>query len=539
MARHYANGFESAAQVSPENPPGSGSRPTTEVPERDRETLRLAGGAMVSLIGKVGGRLVQVVAQVVFARWLGMAEFGRFSLGLTVLRLLSVIAPLGLHRSAVVFGAKYWKQDEARFRGVVGESLGLALVSGMAFALGLAALAPWLSEHAFQSAIEADTLRAFALAVPFVTVLRVAADLGRVSQRMEYGTLAEDLAQPAVSLAVFLALFATGNGLAVAVGATAFAYVVAAALAVGALFALFPGSLTAKGPVRWNPSELVVFSAPTSLAILCGAFTSMLDRLVVGRYCPPEQMAVYQAASQVSVAFTIIIGSFTTIFAPMAARFIAAGDKDGLSKLLRTSTKWGLYLGLPLFLVVAAVPGHILALTFGGAYSTGAVALLILATGQIINVGTGNVGILLVTAGLQTSWLALTLTATLVNGTIGVLLVERYGILGAAVGNLLATMILFGGGVTLVYLRLGLWAYDRGTLKLLASSGIAFVAGRLAVAWMAGAAPLVTLAFVGAVVPAVFASASWIFGFDADDRELFAAVVRRVRPGRAPAMREP
>lgn len=498
-------------------------------PKGDGETLRLAGGAMVSLAGKVGGRLVQVVAQVVFARCLGMAEFGRFSLGLTVLRLLGVIAPMGLHRAAVVFGARYWKEDDARFRGVVGESLGLSLLSGIVFALGLAALSPWLSEHAFQSAIGADTLRIFALAVPFVTVMRVAADLGRVSQRMEFGTLAEDLAQPAVSLAVFLALFVTGNGLLAAVGATVFAYVVAAALAVGALFTLFPASLAVKGPIEWRPSELALFSAPTSLAILCGAFTSMLDRLVVGRYCPPEQMAVYQAASQVSVAFTIIIGSFTTIFAPMAARFIASGDRGGLHDLFRNSTKWGLYLGLPLFLVVAAVPGQILALTFGGAYAAGALPLVILAAGQIVNVATGNVGILLVTAGSQKTWLALALAATLVNGTVGVLLVEQHGILGAALGNLLATVILYGGGATLVRIRLGMWAYDRGTLKLFGSSAVAFAAGHGTVLFMADAGPLATLALVGGVVSTVFVLASWTLGFDADDRTLFAALGRRFR----------
>jgi len=494
-------------------------------------TLRLAGGAGISFFGKLSGRLVQIVVQVTFARLLEMDDFGRFALGMTMVRMVGLIAPLGLLRGAVVFGARYWMRDPARFKGVVLETAGLAALSGTICAVAIAGYAgdfPALFPH--NAMPPPQVLRAFAWIIPLFALLLVVTELTRVSQRMQFGTLAQDIVQPVVALAAFAALYVTGARLGAAVGATAVSYACSCAVAVFFLWRLFPESLRAQIPVQWNLKEILAFMGPTSLGVIAGVCCAMLDRMIVGAYRPPQDMALYQAASQVSVASTIILGSFTSIFGPMAARSFAAGDHLALQKLVRTSTNWGLYLALPLFAFLVVMPGTILGVTFGNSYAPAATALVVLATGQLINVGAGSVSVLLVISGNQTRWMALAVAATVVNAVTGLLLVASWGIVGAAVGNLLANLVLFGGGTLVIRSRLQLWPYERRTLKLALSAAAALVAGRLILSGLTSLAPIVQLAAVAAAVLASFAACSVALGVDEDERLLARALLRRIRP---------
>lgn len=493
------------------------------------DAIRLAGGVGISFLGKVAGRLFQVAMQVVFARTLGMADFGRFAIGMTILRIFSVAGPLGLHRTAVVFGSRYVRTDPGRFLGVAVETVGMALGSGVIFAAALIWKADWVSASVFNEAIPAHAVRLFAVAVPFASMLRVAADLCRVSQRMDLAAFAEDMVQPIAALAIFASFLAVSDGLELAIYATIAAYGLAGVVSLVSLVVLFPDAFLRRHRVAWGISDVVGFSGPIALANLAGALLSMLDRLVVGRYCAPDEMAAYQAAAQVSVAFTIVMGSFTAMFTPMAARFLAEGDLDRLAAVFRTSTRWGLYLGLPLFLWIGLVPGEILRFTFGETYGTGQWALIVLATGQLINVATGNVGVLLMVAGQQQVWLAISLAAMIVNGAVGVMLVAEWGIVGAAVGNLLATLTLYGLGTLFVWLRLRLWAWRRGVAKPVFAAVVATAITALvlhAASLPSNALVVVTSAFS---VGTIFFGVCWLLGLEADDKSVLTEISARLR----------
>jgi O-antigen/teichoic acid export membrane protein len=491
-------------------------------------TLRLAGGAGVSFAGKVAGKIGHILLQVLFARLLGMEDFGRFALGMTLVRILGSIAPLGLIRAVVVFGAKYWRVDDARFKGVVHSTVMLTLVSGAVFAAVLAGWAGKAVELFGRSSLSVADVRMFALLVAPFALMRVAVEVTRISQRMQFAVLAEDMAQPLVSLLVFLGLYAFGARLSGAAVATGVSYILTCVLAFWFAGRLFPKALGREVVPIWEGRELITFAAPTSLSVICGVCCTMLDRLVVGSYRPPEDMALYQAAGQVSVAFTIILGSFTTIFGPMAARYYATGDLEELRKLVKTSTNWGLYLAVPLFVLLLVVPGPILRVTFGDAYGTGATTLVVLAAGQLFNVGTGSVGVLLVTSGNQNAWVFLSFLALITNGAVGVLLTPTYGIVGASIGNLFANVVLFGGGTLVAKARLDVWPYERRTLKIVVAGVLAGALGMAAEHLSASIHPIVSIVTVALTTATAFFGAVVVLGIDAEDRSLGRMLFQRL-----------
>ena len=111
---------------------------------------RLASGASVATAGRVAGRGLNFLVQVILARLLGPALFGLYVIGWTFIRIASMIGPLGLDQGVIRFGTKYWRKDRTKFKEVVFFSSGISLLSGLLIGLILFWSAPFLSETVFQ-----------------------------------------------------------------------------------------------------------------------------------------------------------------------------------------------------------------------------------------------------------------------------------------------------------------------------------------------------------------------------------------------------
>ncbi len=76
----------------------SAATPSLKPSAASRSDIRaLASGAGIGLAGKILGRLLFIVGQVILARLLGTTVFGLYALGETIFRIAGVISPLGLN----------------------------------------------------------------------------------------------------------------------------------------------------------------------------------------------------------------------------------------------------------------------------------------------------------------------------------------------------------------------------------------------------------------------------------------------------------
>jgi O-antigen/teichoic acid export membrane protein len=491
----------------------------------EAERVRLATGAGVGMAGKVGGRLLVVAGHVLVARTLGAEAFGLFAVGWTVLAIGSVLSPLGLQHGVIRYGAPHWRRDPARLRGVVLQSLALAAAGAAGAALLLWLAAPALARHLFHAPQLAPVLRGFAPALFAAALLKVVASASRISQRAHWSVLSEDVAQ-GLALLAFLAWFLpAGRGLAGAVDAATLALFVA--LGVAAL-CLVPALPDLREPValrRAGPAPLLSFSLAAAVAAFATLALPWVDRLMVAVFRPPSEVGVYQAASQISLLFAMILGSFGAIFAPMISRLHKDGDSARLRDLYAASTRWALYVATPGFLVVLFAGGSLLHVLFGPQFAAGYRPLVLLALGQLANVATGVVGLMLMMTGRQRLWLALTASALALSLVLDLLLIPRFGAAGAACATGCSLALLFVAGLLLVSRKLHCWPYDRRSVRALAAAGpVALVLGF----WSRLGLPPWPDLLVSALVAVVgFYGLLALFGLDDDDRELVRALSRR------------
>jgi len=488
----------------------------------------LAKGAGVALAGRILGRGLSVVVQAVLARGLGPIAYGLYGLGWTVLRMGASLSSFGLSHGVVRYGARHTQGNPSQLRDVLVQSVMLSVLSGAVVGLVLYALAPWLAGEVFSKPDLARVIRWFAPGFAFSAGLQVSASATRISKRIQFAAFSQEIFQPLANLILILVAFLFGWGLAGAVGAAVASFGLAMVLAFLFVLRLFGRAFAAPEKPRSVAGELLTFSAPAALASVFTTFLILVDRLIVGYFRPAAEVGVYQAASTASAFFPVVLTAFSGILAPMIAALHHNGESERLLEVYRVSTKWALYVSLPVFLTILFRSRELMEVIFGKGYVAGGSLLVVLSLGQLINVSTGSINVALLMTGHQNRWLMMSGAALVADITLGVMLAAKYGAMGAAwatavsVGGLWIFAMLDGRRV------LNLWPYDRRILKGAAASLVTFSGMTLVRNAFAGPA-LITLVVMAILAVLIFFITLFALGIDREDREALIYVRERLK----------
>ena len=491
------------------------------------------GGTAVSsgtaTAGRLIGRALSFLAQLVLARALAPEAFGVFAIAWTTLRLFAIVGHLGLDAGVIRFGAEALGHDPRRLKGAVLLAVGGALLAGSVFGLVIFLSAPWIAASAFGKPELEPILRGFAFVFPLAATLRVLAAASSLSGRMLCGAIAEDLLQPVAQMAVFLPLFWVGLGLKAAVMSTAVSYGASVAMGVVCVRRLLPETRSAGSPDLTIFRSLLRFSLPTDLAVSLGAFNVWGDRLLVGYFGTASQAGIYQSVSLISVLTTLMMSGIKSASAPILARMLSAAQGAAAVGVVQRAARWGLYIATPILLLTAFLPGEILIALFGPAYTGGATALVWLAAGQFLYVAVGVADQFILMSGHQALWLAITGFSFIATLVLDAFAIPAHGIVGAAVVSCGTTALTTALTILLMRRLTGQWLVGWRQLLLLVS---AIISGALAMAatnvsglqsteraWAAGSSAIVLLGL-----------AMWVFVIDPQDRRLIRQWFSQIRP---------
>jgi O-antigen/teichoic acid export membrane protein len=193
---------------------------------------------------------------------------------------------------------------------------------------------------------------------------------------------------------------------------------------------------------------------------------------------------------------------------PRLAEALATGDRRAANHLYQTATGWLVLVTWPLLLLVVLFAPVYLSL-FGAAYTSGAPVVVVLASAMLFATGCGMVDMVLAMAG-RTSWnLGNVLVALAVTIGLDVVLIPRYGALGAAIG--LAAALVVNNLLPLIQVgrSVRLHPFGAGTLTAaLLSVGCFGVLPRLVTAVAGTSTVALSVALVLATV--TFCAGAWL-----------------------------
>jgi O-antigen/teichoic acid export membrane protein len=154
-----------------------------------------------------------------------------------------------------------------------------------------------------------------------------------------------------------------------------------------------------------------------------------------------EAVAEYRAVLPFAKLNFLVLESFAFLFIPLAARIFARGDRTGMNALYWQTTVWTAVLSFPVFAVMFALARPVTILLFGAEYATAAPVLSLLALGYYFHAALGFSHHILRVCGRVRYVFTIDVITILIGLALHLLLIPRYGALGAAVGTT-ATFVL-------------------------------------------------------------------------------------------------
>jgi O-antigen/teichoic acid export membrane protein len=346
-------------------------------------------------------------------------------------------------------------------------------------------------------------------------------------KRMGPTVVAVQVVQPAVQLAASLALIALGGGV---VGAMLGLTLSAVAACAAAALLLRRTGLPASAPAAPRPAlrPLLGFSVPVLAMSLTGTALLWMDTLILGAFRPASEVATYGVIVRLLTAGSVAMVAVIPIFGPFAAQLARAGDRDRLEGVLRTATRWALLLGGPVLAFLAIASTDVLAL-FRQSSPSGPAALSVLALAFLLDTFCGPVGHVLTMSGRSGLNFADNAAALVVNVGMNLVLVPRFGLMGAAVSWSVAIAGVNAARVLQVRGIFGVSPFGRALVRpglAIAVASTVTLAERVALD-RAGAPDWVRLAALGVVFVATYLLALTALGLAPEDRVLARAALGR------------
>jgi O-antigen/teichoic acid export membrane protein len=212
--------------------------------------------------------------------------------------------------------------------------------------------------------------------------------------------------------------------------------------------------------------------------------------------------------------------SFNAIFSPIIAEQFHKKELARLKMLFKMVTRWIFSLSLPVAVLMIFFSREILTI-FGQGFSDGAVVLAVLAGGQIINSFTGPLGVMIDMSGRSKFTLLNSVFHLSLQTGLCLVLIPRYGVLGAAIAKTVSIAFLRIIRLIQVHLIFRFYPFQARVLKPAAAA----VAGLLVLTALHGFirwADSVFFLFLGsAIFAAAYVGVLFLFGFDREDIMLF------------------
>lgn len=447
------------------------ARPHTTPLSKPPSTSSAIRGSALLLLGRLLAIGAALFIQVLVVRYLPQSAFGAFSYCIAVTTLLTVVVSLGMEQTMSRFAAIYDERGQREH--LAGALVFYVAVVGVLGAVTVAAAVlgrEQLTRTVIHDRQSAELLGVMALLAPLQALDTLSSTLfavhgrpGAIFWRRYVITPVLRITVVAVMLMLQASVFVLGAGyvLATVVGLLVYA---------PQLWRLLRDrGVIAKGlrpvfPVR----ALMVFTGSAVAADLLAIVLFASDAVIVGWVAGPTAVALLQATQPLAAGNLVIFYALIPLFLPMASRLFASGVRTRSEELYATCSLWVALFTFPVAALTIGCAATLTNAMFGQRYAAAGPILGIMSAGQYLLAVFGLSGMTLKAHGVLRNLAAANVVLTVLNLAGNVLLVRRFGALGAAIGTTAAIAVLTLVKCLVVHHDLGIWPIDRRLGRALA-----------------------------------------------------------------------
>lgn len=472
------------------------------------------------------GQAGLLVYQALVARFYGQLAHGLFVASLTWVEVLTRTALIGADKGMFRYvaahraGGRHHQQAAA-----IGAALRVAALASAILTVGVWLLGPTLTRW-FGKPDLAVPLRGIAPTVVFMTlmIVLVAASLGARTSRVSL--VVRGITEPALLLVAVLTAWVLGVGLGGLAVAHSVAYLLVLVAAVFAVRKVFGrGELTRA--LREPPQRgFVAFCLPLGVSETLNVIMQRADLLLMPVLMGVDSVAVYYAADQLARSAAGLRPLFDGIVGPVISEALEQHNRERLRYNLQLVTRWVALASAPIAVTLVALGPDLLG-GFGGAYRVGAAALALLVLGHMINGIVGSTPAVLTMSGRSRQFMWNNLGAVVLNVSLNLTLIPRFGLVGAAASACLSVAALQGALAIQVWMIERVHPFSWQLLKPLVAAAVVLAYQLLLRLTPLPVAPRIALMVVGGA--AIYLAVYLLLRPAAEERQLLEKAWAKVR----------
>ncbi len=398
----------------------------------------LVKGAGLAALGMVISKFLSYLYRAVVARMIGPEAYGQLSLALMVLNVVGVIAYLGLDTGMQKFIAKYREKNEpSSIRGTFLSAFHIGIPVALTMSAIMFLSADFVAMNIFESPELAPLIKVLAFVPPFGVVSQISLSTTLGFEKMKYRVLTKQVFQNIVQLLATVGFIYMGYGVVGAAGGWLVGTVLGA-------FAILYFAWKLIGPLKgttrdYNHHELFNYSFPLLLSGVIGTLLGMADTALIGYFMDDASVGFYNAALPIAALILLPYSAFSGLALPSMSRVVESEELE-LSSVLKTLTRWTFLVSFPAAVLMILFSEQVLHLLFGREYTVASTALIILSLGYMFSTAVGHLGKVIKAIGRTEIIFRNTVGNLFLNIILNVILIPRYGIVGAAIATAVSTV---------------------------------------------------------------------------------------------------
>ncbi len=415
----------------------------------------LIKGAIGSYSLKILSTALNFITGVLLARLLGLEGLGIYTYSITLVIFLGVLALLGQPALLVRYIAAYHANLSWELaKGLLSLSNRVIAFSSISIAL-IAAFFAGIIKGFGSTDFFVFSLALVLLPIISLSTHRQAAMKGL--KKVVTGQMPELLVKPllissslTVAYIMFSKAFSVYTALYINIASSFIAYIAGAAL----LRHVTPHELS-NAPIKYDTGLWIKSSMPFLLISVLQIINFSADILMLGILRGAAETGVYTVAARISNLILFILASVGLTASPMIASLYAKNEIKELQRLLTNSARLIFIVTIPTVILTILYSDLILGM-FGEDFIDAKLPLIILCTGLAITSFLGISGHVALMIGLEKEIAKFVALSSVLNITLNLLLIPKYGAIGAAIANTTSFMFWYICATIFVYRKTGL-----------------------------------------------------------------------------------
>lgn len=396
----------------------------------DGSTGFILRGSLVSIALRVLGVLLGYASQAVISRLLGVHGYGVYVIGLSWSLVLTLPARLGFDQSSLRYATIYLETGQTgALRGFIRVAAGSATLASIAIGCMFALAGRFLGIG------NLPLMAGIALLILPQALLGVFSSIIRSANRIWPTQFYDQILRPALLIAALLCLASTGEQLGAA--GVLLLHSAAAFLSLAMLvfhFVRIFGHVRAARADYRAASHWLAVSMPLLAITLAQELLNQLEIILLGFLRDAEQAALFSAAWRLASLVTFALTTFGVLCGPMVASAYHRHDLEHLNRLVQFAARLTTASAAAMILLLV-LGGKLLLGVFGPGFEAAYLPMLTLLAGGAANAFTGIVAYVLTMTGRERTGMWIFCGALGVSLAMNLLLIPKWGALGAAISS--------------------------------------------------------------------------------------------------------